>query len=209
MKGNVMQMLKNSWIIAAGLLLLETLVLAMPSPREQVQQTVDQVLEVLRNKAITGQPRRETLSRIIKARFDFTAMSQRTLGKYWKEGTPQEQARFVTLFSDLLEASYVGRIDAYSDETVNYLDERIEGDLAEVNTSVRSGNANIPINYRMVSKNGEWFVYDVIIEEVSLIKNYRSSYGEIVRKEGYAGLFTRMEAKIRELQATPVKKGKD
>lgn len=209
MKGNVMQMLKNSWVIAAGLLLLATLVLAMPSPREQVQQTVDQVLEVLRNKAITGQPRRETLSRIIKARFDFTAMSQRTLGKYWKDGTPQEQARFVKLFSDLLEASYVGRIDAYSDETVNYRGERVEGDLAEVDTTIRSGNVDIPINYRLVRKSDGWFVYDVIIEEVSLIKNYRNSYGEIVRKEGYAKLFERMEVKIRELQAAPVKQGKD
>lgn len=198
-----MQRLKRSWIIAAGLLMLATLALAMPSPREQVQQTVDQVLEVLRNKSITGQPRRETLRRLIRARFDFAAMSQRTLGKYWKAASAQEQARFIELFSDLLEASYIGRIEAYSDETVNYHDERIEGDLAEVDTSVHSGNVDIPINYRLVRKNGGWFVYDVVIEEVSLIKNYRNSYGEIVRKEGYAGLFTRMETKIRELRAAP------
>ena len=198
-----MQRLKRSWIIAAGLLLLASLALAMPSPREQVQQTVDQVLEVLRNQSITGQPRRETLRRLIRARFDFTAMSQRTLGKYWKAASAQEQARFIELFSDLLEASYIGRIEAYSDETVNYRGERIEGDLAEVDTSVHSGNVDIPINYRLVRKNGGWFVYDVIIEEVSLVKNYRNSYGEIVRKEGYAGLFARMETKIRELQAAP------
>jgi len=203
-----MQRLKRSCLIATGLLLLATLVLAMPSPREQIQQTVDQVLEVLRNKAITGQPRRETLSRLIRARFDFTAMSQRTLGKYWKDASAQEQTRFVGLFSDLLETSYLGRIEAYSGETVSYRGERIEGDLAEVDTSVHSGNVDIPISYRLVHENGGWFVYDVIIEEVSLVKNYRSSYGEIVRKEGYAGLFTRMEAKIRELRAAPPKGSK-
>ncbi|NJC88766.1 MAG: ABC transporter substrate-binding protein [Desulfuromonas sp.] len=200
-----MQLLKGCGMAAVGVLLVATLALAMPSPREQVRQTVDQGIEVLRDKARTGQPRRETLSRLIRARFDFTAMSQRTLGKYWKEASGQEQARFVALFSDLLEASYIGRIEAYSDETVSYRAERVEGDLAEVDTSVHSGNVDIPINYRLVRENDGWFVYDVIIEEVSLIKNYRNSYGEIVRKEGYAGLFARMEVKIRELRAAPPK----
>jgi phospholipid transport system substrate-binding protein len=203
-----MRSLQRFLIVAAGLVLLALPVQAGPSPREQVQQTIDQVLEVLRNKAITGQPRRETLTRLIRARFDFTIMSQRTLGKYWKEASAQEQARFVALFSDLLEASYIGRIEAYSDETVSYLAERVEGDMAEVDTTIRSGNIDIPINYRLVLEHGQWFVYDVIIEEVSLIKNYRNSYGEIVRKEGYAGLFVRMEEKIRELRAAPGKQGK-
>lgn len=200
-----MQLLKRSWIIATGMLLLASLAWATPSPREQVQQTVDQVIAVLRDKAVTGQPRRETLSRLIRARFDFAAMSQRTLGKYWKDASAKEQARFVELFSDLLEVSYIGRIEAYSDETVSYRGERVEGDLAEVDTSIHSGNVDIPINYRLVRKNGGWFVYDVVIEEVSLIRNYRNSYGEIVRKEGYAGLFARMETKISELRATPPK----
>jgi len=203
-----MRLMKILGMALAGLLLFGALALAVPSPREQVKQTVDQVLEVLRNKTLTGQPRRDTLSRLIRARFDFTIMSQRTLGKFWKEATPQEQARFVTLFSDLLEANYIGRIEAYSDETVNYLGERVDGDLAEVDTSIHSGNINIPTSYRLVLKNGQWFVYDVIIEDVSLIKNYRNSYGEIVRREGYAALFARMEEKIRELRAAPGKEGK-
>jgi phospholipid transport system substrate-binding protein len=195
-----MRQLKIMMLLLSGLL-LGTLALAAPSPREQVKQTVDQVLEVLRNKAISGQPRRETLSRLIRARFNFTIMSQRTLGKSWKEADAQQQARFVTLFSDLLEASYISRIEAYSNETVSYLGERVEGELAEVDTSIHSGNIDIPISYRLVLENGSWFVYDVIIEEVSLIRNYRNSYGEIVRKEGYSGLFVRMEEKLRELRA--------
>lgn len=203
-----MRLMKILGMALAGLLLFGMLALAVPSPREQVKQTVDQVLEVLRSKSLTGQPRRDTLSRLIRARFDFTIMSQRTLGKYWKEASPQEQARFVTLFSDLLEANYLGRIEAYSDETVNYLGERVDGDMAEVDTSIHSGNIDIPTSYRLVLKNGQWFVYDVIIEDVSLIKNYRNSYGEIVRREGYAALFARMEEKIRELRAAPGKEGK-
>jgi phospholipid transport system substrate-binding protein len=195
-----MRLSKIIMLLLSGLL-LGTLALAVPSPREQVKQTVDQVLEVLRNKAISGQPRRETLSRLIRARFNFTIMSQRTLGKSWKEADAQQQARFITLFSDLLEASYISRIEAYSNETVSYLGERVEGELAEVDTSIHSGNIDIPISYRLVLENGSWFVYDVIIEEVSLIRNYRNSYGEIVRKEGYSGLFARMEEKLRELRA--------
>lgn len=202
------RLLQCSWLIPAGLLILATLAAAMPSPREQVQQTVDQVLEVLRNKALTGQPRRETLSQLIRARFDFAIMSQRTLGKHWKEASAQEQAQFVRLFSDLLEASYIGRIEAYSDETVSYHGERVDGDLAEVDTNVHSGKVIIPINYRLVKATAGWFVYDVIIEEVSLIKNYRNSYGEIVRRDGYAGLFRQMEEKIRELRANEGKGGK-
>lgn len=195
-----MRLSKIMMLLLSGLL-LGTLALAAPSPQEQVKQTVDQVLEVLRNKAISGQPRRETLSRLIRARFNFTIMSQRTLGKFWKEADAQQQARFITLFSDLLEASYISRIEAYSNETVSYLGERVEGELAEVDTSIHSGNIDIPISYRLVLENGSWFVYDVIIEEVSLIRNYRNSYGEIVRKEGYSGLFARMEEKLRELRA--------
>jgi phospholipid transport system substrate-binding protein len=192
--------------MAAALLLVLVLpALAAPSPREQVRQTVDQVIDVLRDRALTGQPRREVLSRLIRARFDFTIMSQRTLGKYWKEASAAEQTRFVALYADLLEASYIDRIEAYVDETVSYHGEKVEGDLAEVDTAIRSGGVDIPISYRLTLINGQWYVYDVIIEEVSLIRNYRSSYGEIVRKEGYAGLFARMEEKLNSLRAAPAK----
>jgi phospholipid transport system substrate-binding protein len=140
------------------------------------------------------------LSTLIRARFDFATMSQYTLGKYWKSASPEEQKNFIKIYSDLLEESYIGRVDAYSNEVVNYEAERIEGDRAEVATSVHGGNTEIPINYRLTQKNGEWFVYDVLIEEVSMIKNYRSSYGEIIRKEGFAKLLERMDEKLKELR---------
>ncbi len=179
-------------------------VMAVPSPTEQVQATVDRVIDLLRDKSLEGQPRREALSALIRARFDFDIMSQRTLGQYWKQGSDIEQGRFVQLFSDLLEASYIGRIEAYSDEKVIYDGERIKGDRAEVRTRVRNASTDIKIDYRMVLQGEEWYVYDVIIEDVSLIKNYRSSYGEIVKNEGFEGLFLRMEEKIRELHSTPI-----
>ena len=183
-----------------GLSLLVEGAYAVVSPKAQIQETVDQVIEVLREKQLQGDSRRQMLSRLIRARFNFEIMSQRTLGKYWKTATSAEQERFVELYSDLLEASYIGRIEAYSDETVDYREEKIDEGRAEVATTVNSGNTHIPIVYRLVQQGDGWFVYDVVIEEVSLIRNYRNSYGEIVRKEGYAGLFGRMEEKISELR---------
>jgi len=176
---------------------------AVSSPKAQIQTTVDQVIKVLHEKQLQGEPLRKTLSKLIRSRFDFSIMSQRTLGKYWKSATVDEQERFMTLFSELLEANYIGRIEAYSDETVSYGEEKIESDRAEVATVVNSGTTHIPIDYRLVQQGDDWFVYDVVVEEVSLIRNYRSTYGEIVRKEGYPGLFSRMEEKIAELKQSP------
>lgn len=192
-------------ILMVGLTLLLGLslfspVVAAATPKEDIRKTVDQVLAVLRDPQLKGVPRREKLSTLIRARFDFATMSQYTLGKYWKSASPEEQKNFIRLYSDLLEESYIGRVEAYSNETVNYLSEKIEGDRAEVTTKVRSGNTELPIDYRLVQKNGEWFVYDVLIEEVSMIKNYRSSYGEIIRKDGFVSLLERMAEKIKELR---------
>lgn len=169
------------------------------SPTEQVKATVDQVIEVLRNSPEKGEAQRAILSRLIRARFDFVIMSQRTLGPHWRQASAEEKKEFVQLYSDLLEASYIGRIEAYTNETVSYDSEQIEGNRAVVETVIHSGNTNIPIDYRLVQQKDGWFVYDVIVEDISLIRNYRSSYGEIVRREGFAGLFERMREKITEL----------
>lgn len=175
----------------------------MVSPTEQVRSTIDQVVEVLRNQELKGGPRRAKLSDLIRSRFDFVIMSQRTLGKYWKEATAEEQAVFVELFSDLLEASYIGRIEAYTDEEVTYEKQTIEDDRAVVETLIHNSNTEIPIEYRLVLSHDQWFVYDVVVEDISLIKNYRSSYGEIVRKSGFPELFALMREKIEKLQAEP------
>lgn len=203
------QLLTVGSMLLLGLLLVSP-VAAASTPKEDIRKTVDQVLVVLRDHQVKGLARREKLSTLVRARFDFATMSQYTLGKHWKSASAEEQKKFIGLFSDLLEETYIGRVDAYSDEKVHYGAEKIEGDRAEVKTSVRSGNVDIPIDYRLTRKGDEWFVYDVLIEEVSLVKNYRSSYGEIIRKEGFAKLLERMAEKLRELRngnAKPASKG--
>jgi phospholipid transport system substrate-binding protein len=174
--------------------------IAVPTPTEQVKATVDAVLEVLRDKALDQETRRSLIRKHVSARFDYREMSKRTLAKYWKKATDGQQDRFVDLFSQLLQWSYIGRIEAYSDETVKYQKETIKKNRAQVETFIETGGTDIPIDYRLVMRGDEWFVYDVIIEQVSLIRNYRSSYQSIIKNEGMDGLLAKMETKVQELK---------
>ncbi len=170
------------------------------TPTEQVKATVDAVLELLRDQSLEQQTRRDKLRDLIKARFDFRAMAQRALATSWKKATKEEQDRFVDLFSQLLEWTYIGRIEAYTNEVVEFEKEIVRSNRAQVNTFIVTASADIPISYRMLKKNDNWFVYDVIIEEVSLVRNYRSSYRSIVKNEGMSGLLGKMEQKVKELR---------
>jgi phospholipid transport system substrate-binding protein len=105
------------------------------------------------------------------------------------------------LFSELLEASYLGRIESYTDEEVRFVSEKINGPRAEVETLIVTRSADIPISYKLVDRQGEWLVYDVIVEKVSLVRNYRGTFTEIARKEGMDGLFEQMRSKIEDLKS--------
>jgi len=169
-------------------------------PLTEVQSTVDEVLTLLRNKSLAHEARRQKLREVIRPTFDFEVMSQWVLGTNWRKASAAERERFIELFTDLLEATYIGKIESYTDERVDYIGQKLEGERAEVETLVKTASVDIPIRYKLFSKGGQWLVYDVVIEEVSLVRNYRSTYDEIVRKEGFAGLFSRMEEKVRELK---------
>jgi phospholipid transport system substrate-binding protein len=195
---------KKSMLIFMMVFLLfsfQTVPAAIAGPTEQLRTTVDQIIETLRDKNLSQEAILEKVADLVRQKFDFRAMSQRTLGINWRKATPQEQDRFVDLFAQLLEDTYRGRIKAYTykDEKVEYLGERIRDSRAEVDTVIVA-NRDIPVSYRMRLKGDEWLVYDVIIEEVSLINNFRNSYAEIIRDEGFSGLLSRMEEKIRQMQ---------
>ena len=196
--------IKKSILLVFSLVLLAaaSAVAAVPGPTDQLRATVDRIIEVLRDKNLSQDQILEQVADLVRSKFDFWAMSQRTLGVNWKKATREEQQQFVNLFAKLLEDTYRGRIKAYTygDEHVEYISERISGSRAEVDTVVVASK-EIPVSYKMRLKDQEWLVYDVIIEEVSLISNYRNSYGEIVRDEGFKGLLERMEKKIEELAA--------
>ena len=193
---------KKTILLALTLVLLAaaSVIAAVPRPSNQLRLAVDRIIEVLRDKNLSRDQALQEVSNQVRSKFDFWAMSQRTLGINWKKATKEEQQQFVRLFAKLLEDTYRGRIKVYTynDEHVEYIGERVRGSRAEVHTIVVA-NKEIPVSYKMRLKGEEWLVYDVIIEEVSLISNYRNSYGEIVRDEGFGGLLARMEAKIKEL----------
>ncbi len=187
----------NTIILALCLGFLTQASHAENSPTSQVKTTVDSILDALRDQSLTQENRRDKIRELVHQRFYFRAMSQSALSRNWRKATPQQQSRFVELFSKLLENTYLGRIEAYTDERVEYLREKKKNPKrAVVYTQIVTKSADIPINYKLARKDDKWLVYDVIIEEVSLISNYRSSYAEIIKKEGMDGLLTKMEQKV-------------
>lgn len=178
-----------------------SLIFAQLSPKEQVKITVDNVISILKNPKYKGKEkankRREALRTEIGKIFDFEEMAKRSLGVYWRERTPHERKEFVELFKDLLERSYSGKIESYTDEKVLYLDEKIDNNqYAEVRTRIiTSDKKEIPIDYRLFFNGKEWKVYDVVIEGVSLVSNYRSQFNKIIRNHSYQELIKRMKSK--------------
>jgi len=132
-------------------------------------------------------------------------MAQRTLATNWRKASPAQRDAFVDRFTKLLEETYLARIDTYHDETVLYDAERIQRDRALVKTHIHTASVDIPIDYRLHQVEGQWRVYDVVIEAVSLIRNYRTTFREIAHKRGIDGLLKEMDAKIHELHEADAK----
>ena len=187
-------------------LLFPTTLWATISPTLQVQQIVDSVLDVLNQADVDYATKRQNVSGLVQTHIDIMSMSQRTLGVHWKNANPEQREQFAKLFVQILEMTYLNRIEDYSGGKVDYLKERVKDDKAIVDTQFVSDKLEIPVQYKMVLEKDHWQIYDVVIENVSLVRNYRSTYGEIVSKEGFDGLFARIESKLAENAAKAEKK---
>lgn len=200
-----MRFKKIAALLAAGCLLVSGAVFAAVSPTQQLQTGVEKIFDLLNDKKIPGEERNQKIEEIVRDQFDFNVMSQWILGIHWRKAAAEEREKFKELFTQLLEATYKGRIDEYAaeytDERVEYTGERIVDGRALVDTFVVTSAQKIPISYKLIQQGGDWKIYDVVIEGVSLVSNYRSTYDEIVRKEGLKGLFARMEEKIAQLRS--------
>lgn len=181
---------------------------AAGTPMEEVRTSVDAIFTVLRDADQPLQAKKDKVSVIVRERFDFRVMSQGVLATNWKKASGAQKERFVELFSDLLIGSYRERVDAYSDEEVKYLGEKLKGIRAEVNTVIISDGVEIPMKYKVLKRGEKWLAYDIVIEGVSLLRNYRESYRDIVKKEGMEGLLAQMERKIEELDGPGESGGK-
>jgi len=166
------------------------------SPTEVVRATITEVTRILEDPKLKDpaklMPRRRMLEEVIAGRFDYAEMSKRALAAHWRPLTAAERAEFVELFRSFLSDRYAEKIEGYAGEQVLYLSERIEGTYAEVRTELHSSKVDIPMDYRLFLKGGQWHAYDIIVDGVSLVKNYRSQFNTIIRADSYQELVRRL-----------------
>jgi phospholipid transport system substrate-binding protein len=176
---------------------------AAGEPTEQMRARIDRVVKTFEDPELRKEnralERRKAVRKIAEEIFDFGETARRSLGRHWQVRTPAEREEFVTLFADLLERSYIAKIELYTGERIAYAGDSIEGDQAVVRTRIitRQGT-EIPIDYRMLKKSDRWLVYDVLIEGVSLVANYRTQFNKIIQTSSYQDLVKRMKTKQEE-----------
>jgi phospholipid transport system substrate-binding protein len=178
---------------------------------DQLRAQIDRVIKVLDDPTMKtdGQvrERRAAVRKVAEDIFDFQETAKRSLARHWQPRTPAEQAEFVKLFADLLERSYISKIETYGGERIAYLGDTVEGDQAVVRTRIvtRSGS-EVPVDYRMLKRGERWLVYDVVIEGVSLVANYRTQFNKIIQTSSYAELVKKMKVKQDEFIEAATKK---
>lgn len=188
-------------LLSVGLFALSVLSIpvaftAQETPTEVVRATIDEVISILENPNLKDPakliPRRRMLEEVIATRFDYAEMSKRALAAHWRPLSEAERKEFVDLFKSFLSDRYAEKIEGYAGEQVSYLSERIEGSYAEVRTELRSSKVEVPMDYRLFLKGGRWHAYDIIVDGVSLVKNYRSQFNKIIREDSYQELLKKL-----------------
>jgi phospholipid transport system substrate-binding protein len=176
---------------------------------DQLRAHVDQVLTALDTPGAGKiQERRATTRRIAEDIFDFTEISQRSLGVHWQARTPAERQEFVALFTDLLERSYVSKIELYSGEKILYVGELGDNEVVTVRTRIQTKQGTeVPVDYRMLRRGDRWRAFDVAIEGVSLVGNYRTQFNKIVQTSSYTELVKRLRAKLDEPEPAAAGRG--
>ncbi len=191
----------------AVLLLVVVVVLAtMPgraaamSAKEYLRARIDDVLQALNDPAFKKDKKRleEKLTRLFHEQFDIAYTTKLSLGRHWRQLSPEQKKEFVPLFADLLQSTYIGRIDDYNDEKIEiqYGKEIRRGKKALVKTVIVSQGKEIPVDYKLVNRDGKWMVYDVIVEQVSLVRNYRSQFDDFLQKKSVSQLMEQLRKKI-------------
>lgn len=171
---------------------------------EEVKKTVDEVVKIVSDKELKkhDQKRRQMLKKTISVIFDYNEMAKRSMGKHWNQRSAAEKKQFADLFASLLENSYASKIESYNNEKIVYLKELIDGDYAELKSKVvTSKRDEFTLDYRLLNQNGKWVVYDVVIEGVSLVSNYRTQFNKIITSNGYPELVKKLQTKTDELKS--------
>jgi phospholipid transport system substrate-binding protein len=173
------------------------------TPTDDIRETTDKIIAILTDPALEGpdkdEARAQEIRRAVDERFDWEEMSMRTLARHWKDRTPAERTEFIDLFGQLLERTYLDKVEGYSGEKVRYVDEKREGDYGLVTVKIVTKEATeILVQYRLRNKGGEWLVYDISIEGVSLVNNYRKQFHSILTRSSYKDLMNKLRSKVEE-----------
>jgi phospholipid transport system substrate-binding protein len=168
--------------------------------KDQIKQTTDRILSILSDPSYKGSGktdlRRKEIRKAVDERFDWEEMAQRALATHWSKRSPEEKKEFVGLFRDLLARAYMDKVEGYSGEKIVYTSETVEEDRAVTKVKiVTSKNKEIPLEYRLMKKGPQWWVYDISIEGVSLVNNYRTQFNSIILKDGFDELVKKLKEK--------------
>ncbi|MBC8316553.1 MAG: ABC transporter substrate-binding protein [Desulfobulbaceae bacterium] len=174
---------------------------AESSAIDQVKETVDAILLILNEEHVFEEKwpeKKKEIVVLIKERFDFRELSMRALGKYWKMRTNEEKDYFVELFQDVLQNTYIDRLKTYSTEKIVFHKQITEKEKALVYCAFLRKDQEIPMKYRARKVNDSWLIYDIVIEGVSLVGNYRKQFEQIIRQDQYSGLVAKMIEKAKK-----------
>ena len=169
-------------------------------PTDQLRGHIDRVIKILIDPELKQDARmaerRAQMRQVATELFDFEEIARRSLGRHWQGRSPDERREFTQLMADLLEQGYISKIETYSGESVLFGGDTIDGDLATARTRiVTKGGTEIPVDYRMTNRGGRWVAYDVFVEGVSLVANYRGQFDRIIQRQSYTELVRALRAK--------------
>jgi phospholipid transport system substrate-binding protein len=202
-----------NWLRMGAMVLAGALVVGMSSapasagvPTDQLKGAVERVLKTLEDPTLKGEARlperRVAVRKIANEIFDFSEIAKRSMARHWQPLSEAQRTEFVGLFADLLERSYISKIETYGGEKIQYTAERADGDLATVSTRIITKNGTeVPVDYRMIKRADRWLVYDVSIEGVSLVSSYRTQFNKIIQTSSYNQLVSKLKNKQDELLA--------
>ena len=202
-----------NWLRMGAMVLAGALVVGVSSapaaagvPTDQLKGAVERVLKTLDDPSLKGEgrlgDRRAAVRKIANEIFDFGEIAKRSMARHWQPLSEAQRTEFVGLFADLLERSYISKIETYGGEKIQYTAERADGEFATVSTRIVTKNGTeVPVDYRMIKRTDRWLVYDVSIEGVSLVSNYRTQFNKIIQTTSYNELVSKLRNKQDELLA--------
>ncbi len=197
--------MRSTFFIHSTFSLFLVAALAVPvlgaSPMDEIKQTTDKILSIVTNPSFKApskaEEREKRIRRAVDERFDWEEMARRSLATHWAKRTAEERKEFIRLFADLVERTYMKKVEGYSGEKVLYEGESKEGDYATVRVKiVTKRGEDIPVEYRLKKERNDWLVYDVSIEGVSLVNNYRIQFHSIISQSNYENLVKRLREKV-------------